>query len=188
MVLVGCSSPQEKATTEAETTAPISLFNGKDLEGWHIDVPDMDTDSTLESPFLVREGMLVSMGNPNGHIITDAEYSNYELEVEYRFAGEPGNCGVLVHASTPRSLYEMFTVTKSLQWLPSTIDAESIHPSIFRYVNITDAGATQSQQNAQQPHRIRVPETYQQPSMVTPIWQMSPALPQWVNYNYNYDY
>jgi len=27
-------------------------------------------------------------------------YQNYRLEVEYRFAGKPGNCGVLVHAST----------------------------------------------------------------------------------------
>jgi len=28
--------------------------------------------------------------------------------VEYRFAGKPGNCGVLLHASTPRMLYGMF--------------------------------------------------------------------------------
>jgi len=74
----------------------VPLFNGKDLSGWHIDVPDMDNDSTLQSPFLVRNNMLVSMGTPNGHIITDAEYENFRLEVEYRFAGVPGNCGVLV--------------------------------------------------------------------------------------------
>jgi hypothetical protein len=65
------------------------LFNGNDLSGWHIDVPKMDNDPTVKSPFLVRNGMLVSMGEPNGHIITDATYSNYRLEVEYRFAGKP---------------------------------------------------------------------------------------------------
>lgn len=96
----------------------VSLFNGKDLSGWHIDIPDMDKDSSLQSPFLIRDGMLVSMGTPNGHIITDAEYENFKLEVEYRFAGVPGNCGVLVFASTPRALYEMF---------PKSIEVQMMH-------------------------------------------------------------
>ena len=81
-----------------------SLFNGTDLTGWHADVPQMDTDTAAKTPFLVRNGLLVSLGKPGGHLITDASFSNYRLELEYRFAGEPGNCGVLVHASTPRVL------------------------------------------------------------------------------------
>src|SRR6187431_3066887 len=85
-----------------------SLFNGKDLTGWHADVPEMDTNSKAKTPFIVRNGMFVSLGTPGGHLITDAVYQNYRLNVEYRFAGKPGNCGVLVHASTPRALYKMF--------------------------------------------------------------------------------
>jgi Domain of Unknown Function (DUF1080) len=96
-----------------------SLFNGKDLTGWHVDVPDMDKDPALKSPFLVRNGLLVSMGTPNGHLITDAVYKNYRLEVQYRFAGEPGNCGVLVHASTPRALYKMFPQSLEVQMMHS---------------------------------------------------------------------
>jgi hypothetical protein len=86
----------------------IPLFNGRDLTGWHIDVPAMDKDPAVASPFIVREGRLVSLAKPGGHIITDQAYSNYRLTVEYRFAAAPGNCGVLVHASTPRALYSMF--------------------------------------------------------------------------------
>ena len=93
----------------------VSLFNGKDLTGWQIDVPKMDNDPNLEGPFIVRDGMLVSLGNPRGHLITDAVYSNYRLEVEYRFAGKPGNCGVLAHASTPRALYKMFPKSIEVQ-------------------------------------------------------------------------
>jgi hypothetical protein len=107
---LSCNSPSQP-TSE-------SLFNGKDLSGWHADVPDMDNDPTMKSPFLVRDGMLVSMGTPNGHLITDSVYENYRLEVEYRFAGEPGNCGVLVYASTPRALYEMF---------PKSIEVQMMH-------------------------------------------------------------
>ncbi len=92
-----------------------SLFNGKDLTGWHVDVPKMDNDPTVTSPFIVRDGLLVSLGTPNGHLITDAIYQNYRLEVQYRFAGKPGNCGVLVHASTPRALYKMFPKSIEVQ-------------------------------------------------------------------------
>lgn len=99
-------------------TGPTSLFNGRDLTGWHADVPKMDNDPSLKSPFLVRNGLLVSLGTPGGHLITDDTYKNYRLEVDYRFAGVPGNCGVLVHASTPRALYDMF---------PKSIEVQMMH-------------------------------------------------------------
>ncbi len=101
-----CKSQQHKT---------INLFNGKDLKGWHIDVPEMDTNASAKNPFIIRNGMLVSMGKPNGHLITDSVYQNYRLNVEYRFAGSPGNCGVLVHASTPRALYKMFPKSIEVQ-------------------------------------------------------------------------
>jgi hypothetical protein len=97
---------------------PLSLFNGKDLSGWHADVPEMDTNRNATSPFIVRNGLLVSLNKPGGHLITDAEYANYRLQVEYRFAGTPGNCGLLVHASTPRVLYKMF---------PKSIEVQMMH-------------------------------------------------------------
>jgi len=92
-----------------------SLFNGFDLTGWHVDVPDLEKDSTLRNPFIVRDGLLVSLGTPEGHLITDAVYQDYEIEIEYRFAGAPGNCGLLVNASTPRALYEMFPKSVEVQ-------------------------------------------------------------------------
>ncbi|MBC7828057.1 MAG: DUF1080 domain-containing protein [Chitinophagaceae bacterium] len=94
-----------------------SLFNGKDLTGWHIDIPEMDTSKTAKNPFIIRNGLLVSLGKPNGHLISDSSYQNYRLAVEYRFAGKPGNCGVLVHASTPRALYKMFPKSLEVQMM-----------------------------------------------------------------------
>lgn len=95
-----------------------SLFNGKDLSGWSIDVPALDDNANEPVPFVVREGLLVSLGTPNGHLVTEKEYKDYRLEVEYRFPGEPGNCGVLVHASSPRKLYDMF---------PQSIEVQMMH-------------------------------------------------------------
>lgn len=91
------------------------LFNGKDLSGWHVDVPAADNKKDIEPTFIVRDGNLVSLGTPRGHLITDKKFENYKLHVEYRFAGKPGNCGVLVHASTPRALYKMFPKSIEVQ-------------------------------------------------------------------------
>jgi len=95
-----------------------SLFNGRDLTGWHIDIPAMDTNTAAINPFIIRNGMLVSLGTPGGHLITDSVYQNFRLNVEYRFAAVPGNCGVLVFASTPRALYKMF---------PKSIEVQMMH-------------------------------------------------------------
>src|SRR5574341_1467112 len=93
----------------------FSLFNGKDLAGWEADVPARDTNPSLPPSFIVRDGMLVSMGKPEGHLVTTQVYRDYRLVVEYRFPGKGGNCGVLVHASRPRALYKMFPQSIEVQ-------------------------------------------------------------------------
>lgn len=92
-----------------------ALFNGKDLKGWHIDVPEMDKNPNAVNPFLVRNGLLVSLGTPGGHLITDAQHENFRFTFQYRFAGKPGNCGALVFVSKPRDLYEMFPKSIEIQ-------------------------------------------------------------------------
>ena len=80
-----------------------------------MDVPALDKKPNLAKPFTVRNGILVSLGKPAGHLLTEKNYSNYRLEVEYRFAGKPGNCGVLVHASRLRNLYKMYPKSIEVQ-------------------------------------------------------------------------
>ena len=108
LLLISCTPKKADNPTK-------SLFNGIDLSGWHVDVPAMDTNPDTLNPFIVRNSMLVSLGTPGGHLITDSVYQNYRLHVEYRFAAQPGNCGVLVHASTPRALYGMFPQSLEVQ-------------------------------------------------------------------------
>ncbi|MFW2384316.1 MAG: 3-keto-disaccharide hydrolase [Akkermansiaceae bacterium] len=108
---------------------PIKLFNGKDLAGWHVDVPKADKNKSIAPSFIVRDGRLVSLGTPRGHLITDKSYENYRLEVEYRFVGKPGNCGVLVHSSTPRALYKMF---------PASIEVQMHHQNAGDFWCITE--------------------------------------------------
>jgi hypothetical protein len=91
------------------------LFNGRDLAGWEADVPARDENAHAPDSFVVRDGLLVSLGEPRGHLLTKQAYRDYRLEVEYRFPGKGGNCGILVHASQPRALYEMFPQSIEVQ-------------------------------------------------------------------------
>jgi hypothetical protein len=119
--LTALPAPRLEAQTQTDTLSPTSvirLFNGRDLAGWTADVPARDTEPNGPPSFVVREGKLVSLGKPEGHLVTDGRYRDYRLEVEYRFPGKGGNCGVLVHASKPRALYKMF---------PQSIEVQMMH-------------------------------------------------------------
>jgi hypothetical protein len=113
------SGTQTSAANDAVVPDRVMpLFNGRDLSGWTADVPEKDANQSAPDSFIVRNGMLVSLGTPPGHLVTNGRYRNYRLEVEYRFPGKPGNCGVLVHASRPRALYKMF---------PQSIEVQMMH-------------------------------------------------------------
>lgn len=91
------------------------LFDGKTLSGWHVDIPAADGGVSVPESFVARDGLLVSLGEPQGHLITDEVHKDYRLELEWRWPGEAGNCGVLVHSSTPRRLYGMFPQSIEVQ-------------------------------------------------------------------------
>jgi len=118
---VVAASPASAQTPTADTaispTAIVPLWNGKDLSNWEADVPAKDKDPNAPASFVIRNGVLVSMGKPEGHLVTKQQYKDYRLVAEYRFSAKPGNCGVLVHASTPRALYKMFPKSIEVQMM-----------------------------------------------------------------------
>ena len=114
-------SPAAAQTSSADTaSAPdrvIPLWNGKDLSNWEADVPAKDANKAAPESFVIRNGLLVSMGKPEGHLVTKQQYKDYRLVAEYRFSAKPGNCGILVHASKPRALYKMFPQSIEVQMM-----------------------------------------------------------------------
>ncbi len=103
--LAACSSNSPDSEPATQT---ISLFNGQDLTGWHADIPRADGGREVPPSFVAQDGILVSKGRPQGHLITDRSFRDYRLKVEWRWPEKPGNCGILVHSSKPRRLYKMF--------------------------------------------------------------------------------
>lgn len=97
----------------AEKAAPLALFNGKDLGGWHVDCPELDKIPDGPKPYHVKDGVLVTPGTPPAHLISDESFENYRLTVEYRYSVRAGNNGILIHCSTPRAMNNL--LPKSLE-------------------------------------------------------------------------
>ena len=78
-----------------------ALFNGKDFSGWTFDTLGKAEPEEIWS---VMDGKIVVNGKdrPNGIIRTAENYSNYELEFEWRWPDSGGNSGCLIHCSKPR--------------------------------------------------------------------------------------
>jgi len=81
----------------------ISLFNGRDFEGWHMYLKDADADP--KDVWEVRDGAIWCTGNPTGFIRTKKEYSDFKLVFEWRWPEKPGNSGVLLHMSGEEKIW-----------------------------------------------------------------------------------
>ncbi|MDT7828878.1 DUF1080 domain-containing protein [Pricia sp. S334] len=99
----------------------VSLFNGKDLEGWTTKIHHYETGNNHGDTFRAEDGIIkVRYDNYEGdfddrfgHLYYDTPYSHYHLSMEYRFVGElhPGapsytlkNSGVMFHSQDPHSM------------------------------------------------------------------------------------
>ncbi|AGA28790.1 3-keto-disaccharide hydrolase [Singulisphaera acidiphila] len=113
----------------------VSLFNGKDLEGWTPKITKYKAGENYANTFRVEDGVMkVSFdGYPKfdgkfGHLFSAKKYSNYKLRIEYRFVGDqcpggPGwairNSGVMLHCQSPESMRkdQEFPVSVEVQFL-----------------------------------------------------------------------
>jgi len=98
----------------------ISLFNGKNLDGWKVKITGYGLNDNFGNTFRVEDGVLKvcydqydKFGGKFGHIFYKEKFSHYRLRLEYRFVGEqvpggPGwafrNNGIMIHCQSPESM------------------------------------------------------------------------------------
>lgn len=102
----------------------ISLFNGKDLTGWHIYIrhaksdADVDPRSDPKGIFKVEDGVIHISGEEFGGLTTDDEFENYRLKLEFKWGTKKWpprdkvvrDSGILVHCVGPDKVW-----TKSIE-------------------------------------------------------------------------
>ncbi len=107
-------------TPKTEKEKWVSLFNGKNLDGWTMKMAGYPLGENLGNTFRVDNGILSvrydqykSFDNTFGALYYNKEFSNYRLKVEYRFVGEtaPGapswgyrDSGVQYHGQDPNTI------------------------------------------------------------------------------------
>ena len=69
----------------------VSLFNGKNLDGW------VNVNCAPET-WTVKDGMIICSGIPTGVLRTEEMYENFILELEWRHLKEQGNSGLFIHS------------------------------------------------------------------------------------------
>jgi Domain of Unknown Function (DUF1080) len=113
----------------------VSLFNGKNLDGWTAKVAGHPLGENPFNTFRVEDGILKvsydgydKFGTQFGHLYSNLAYSRYILRLEYRFEGArmadaPSyvnlNSGVMYHSQPPQSmtLDQGFPVSMEFQFL-----------------------------------------------------------------------
>ncbi len=84
LLLVGCSSSKD---------GWIDLFNGENLEGWHIyGAGNSDDGWYVENGVLIFDYKLRANGR-SSNLVTDSKYTNFELSLDWNIS-EQGNSGV----------------------------------------------------------------------------------------------
>ena len=78
-------------------TGKMPLWNGKDFTGWKLFLPDKEVDP--KTVWSVKDGVIHCTGNPAGYMLTETDYADYKLHVEWRWPRRSGNSGVLLHVS-----------------------------------------------------------------------------------------
>jgi hypothetical protein len=107
-----CAQPQQDKW--------ITLFNGKNLDGWIPKIKGFPLNENFNNTFRVEDGLLKvaydhyeKFDNHFGHIFYKEKFSHYKIRVEYRFVGEqtPGgadwafrNSGIMIHCQSPESM------------------------------------------------------------------------------------
>ena len=116
MCSAGCAS-QASGSNEPRW---ISLFNGKNLKGWHPKITGYELDDNFGNTFRVEDGVLrvcydqyEKFDGKFGHLFYETPFSHYRMRVEYRFVGEqtpggPGwafrNSGIMFHCQSPKTM------------------------------------------------------------------------------------
>ena len=108
-------------TTEHQTAKKwVSLFNGKDINGWTPRITGYKPGENFGNTFRVADGILStrydqydSFSNKFGALFYNKKFSNYRLKVEYRFTGKltrgaPSwglrDGGIQYHCQSPESM------------------------------------------------------------------------------------
>ncbi len=101
-VLAGITLAALTLAVPASEEGFVKLFNGKDLTGWK---PFLADGADPAKTWTITDGVIRCTGKPLGYLITDKDYGDYVLRLQWRWPEKPGNSGVFVHVTGPDQIW-----------------------------------------------------------------------------------
>jgi len=117
--LAACA-PKPKVQVDAPGGAWLSLFNGRDLEGWTAKISGLEAGDNYRNTFRVEKGLLQvsyqqydKFDDRFGSLFYNRPFAHYWLRAQYRFSGKLAagaphwafkNSGIQLHSQDPNSM------------------------------------------------------------------------------------
>lgn len=111
----------------------ITLFDGRTLNGWR--AATADSTVPTDKVWRVRDGMIVCSGAPIGFLYSERTFTNFRLEVDYRWAPgtKPGNSGIFSR------------IQDTGRGLPQTVEVQLQHGNAGDVLTLQGLGITPGQ-------------------------------------------
>ena len=71
--------------TTGKSNSFISLFNGKNFNGWHTFLRKYGANHDPDNNFRIENGVIHAIGKDLGYIITDSGYTNFLLKLDFKW-------------------------------------------------------------------------------------------------------
>lgn len=115
------------AQVESSDSGWVTIFNGKNLEGWYSYLPSTGRNNDPKGVFKVHDGMIHILDIPvtaekqeMGYIATEKEYSNCRIRVEFKW----GEKRFPPRAQTPRDSGLLYCVVGPDKVWPRSIECQ----------------------------------------------------------------
>ena len=139
LFVISCATKQNPNADKEEW---VSLFNGRDLEGWTPKIKGFELGENVLETFRVTDGNLRvsysaydSFDSKFGHLFYKTKFSYYRLKAQYRMVGEQvkggpewafANNGFMLHCQNPKTmtLNQDFPLSMEFQLLAGKDEGE----------------------------------------------------------------
>jgi hypothetical protein len=147
LMIAGCTNEETKKTNDW-----ILLLRGDNMVGWNTFLQDYGKDNDPEGIFSIESGVLHIYPNskdnstqPFGYIVTEKEYSNYHLRLEYKWGTKkfapreklPRDSGLLYHVTEADRVWPMCVECQIMEG-----DGGSIYAVETTVTTTVDTGGT----------------------------------------------
>lgn len=102
-----------ETTAQSKRSKTVQLFNGKNLDNWYKFVEKRGRDNDVKNVFSVENGLIHVSGEEYGSIVTNQEFKNYKLTMEFKWGtntfapreNRARDSGLLIHSTGPDGGY-----------------------------------------------------------------------------------